>query len=138
MKKLFSFLFIAAMLVTATGHAQSQKAAYIKLAPAEFKAQLVKDGGFLMDVRTPEEYMSESIKGAKLCNLKDENFGALLKMLDKTRPVYVYDTDGTKSAKAADQMVKEGFNKIVVLQGGLNAYKAAKLETFSQTKQVAK
>lgn len=138
MKKLFSFLFVAAMLVATASNAQSQKAAYNKLAATEFKTQLAKDNGFLMDVRTPEEYMSESIRGAKLCNLKDENFGAILQMLDKTRPVYVYDTDGTRSAKAAELMVKEGFSKIVVLQGGLNAYKAAKLETFSQTKQVAK
>lgn len=137
MKKLFSLLVIAVMLVTAS-QAQSQKVAYTKLAPTEFKAQLAKDNGFLMDVRTPEEYMNESIRGAKLCNLKDENFGAILQMLDKTHPVYVYDTDGTKSAKAADMMMKEGFTKVVVLQGGLNAYKAAKLETFSQTKQVAK
>jgi len=137
MKKLFSFLFITAMLATAS-YGQSQKAAYNKLSPNDFKTQLAKDNGFLMDVRTPEEYMSESIRGAKLCNLRDENFGAILQMLDKTRPVYVYDTDGTRSAKAADLMVKEGFNKIVVLQGGITAYKAAKLETFSQTNQVAK
>ena len=137
MKKIFSALFITAMLFTGA-QAQSQKAAYNKVAPAEFKAQLAKDGGFLMDVRTPEEYMNESIRGAKLCNLKDENFGAILQMLDKTRPVYVYCDDGTRSAKAADLMVKEGFNKIVVLQGGLKAYKAANQEVFSQTKQVAK
>ena len=137
MKKIFSVLFITAMLFTAV-QAQSQKAAYNKVAPAEFKAQLTKDGGFLMDVRTPEEYMNESIRGAKLCNLKDENFGAILQMLDKTRPVYVYCDDGTRSAKAADLMVKEGFNKIVVLQGGLKAYRAANQEIFSQTKQVAK
>ena len=137
MKKLFSFLFIVTMLVTAS-QAQSQKATYSKLAPTEFKTQLAKDGGFLMDVRTPEEYMSESIRGAKLCNLNDENFGAILQMLDKTRPVYVYCTDGSRSAKAADLMMKEGFTKVYLLQGGLNAYKAAKLETFSQTKQVSK
>jgi rhodanese-related sulfurtransferase len=59
-------------------------------------------------------------------------------MLDKTRAVYVYCSDGTRSAKAADLMMKEGFTKVVLLQGGINAYKAAKLETFSQTKQVAK
>src|SRR5262245_8849798 len=102
MKKLFSFLFITAMLIAATGQAQSQKAAYNKVAPTEFKAQLSKDNGFLMDVRTPEEYMSESIRGAKLCNLKDENFGAILQMLDKSRPVFVYCDDGTRSARAAE------------------------------------
>ena len=138
MKKLFSLLVITAMLVAITSQAQSQKAAYHKLAPTEFKAQLAKDGGFLMDVRTPEEYMNESIRGAKLCNLKDENFGAILQMLDKSRAVYVYCTDGSRSAQAADLMVKEGCTKVIVLQGGLNSYKAAKLETFSQTKQVAK
>jgi len=52
MKKIFSALFITAMLFTGA-QAQSQKAAYNKVAPAEFKAQLAKDGGFLMDVRTP-------------------------------------------------------------------------------------
>ena len=124
------------MLVTASS--QAQKASYTKLAPADFKAQMAKDGGFLMDVRTPEEYMNESIRGAKLCNLNDENFGAILEMLDKSRPVYVYCTDGTRSSKAADLMVKQGIKKVVVLNGGLSAYKAAKLETFSQTKQVVK
>ena len=138
MKKLFSFLFITTMLFTAASQAQNQKATYNKLSPTEFKAQLTKDNGFLMDVRTPEEYMKESIRGAKLCNINDENFGAILEMLDKNRPVYVYCEHGNRSAQAADLMMKQGFKKVCHLDGGLDAYKAAKMETFSQTKQVAK
>src|SRR5258706_16414120 len=138
MKKLFSILFITALLVSAGSQAQNQKSSYLKLSPVEFKAQLAKDNGFLMDVRTPEEYMNESIKGAKLCNINDDNFGAILEMLDKDRPVYVYCETGTRSAKAAELMVKQGFKKVAHLEGGLQAYKSAKLETFSQTKQVVK
>lgn len=138
MKKVFSILFIISLLGAAGSQAQSQKSGYLKLSPSEFKAQLAKDNGFLMDVRTPEEYMNESIRGAKLCNISDENFGAILDMLDKERPVYVYCETGARSAKAADMMVKRGFKKVAHLEGGIEAYKEAKLPTFSQTKQVTK
>ena len=88
----------------------------------------MKDNGFLMDVRTPEQYMSESIRRAKLCNIADASFESILDMLEKANPVFVYDQDGNTSLKAGDMMMKKGYAKVYLLQGGMDAWKKAGLE----------
>ncbi|MBK5286611.1 MAG: rhodanese-like domain-containing protein, partial [Bacteroidia bacterium] len=78
--------------------------------------------------RTPEQYMETSIKRAKLCSIDDKNFEAILDMLDRHNPVYVYDQDGKNSMKAADMMMQKGYSKVYILQGGLDSWKKAGLE----------
>jgi rhodanese-related sulfurtransferase len=131
-------LFAAMLLLVIAGSnivfGQTASKATTTVSPKEFQAQWAKYDGFLMDIRTPEEYMAASISRAKLCSFNDPNFEAILDMLDKGTTIYLYDQDGTLSAKAADMMVKKGFKKVVVLQGGLNAWKGAGLEVMNMKK----
>jgi rhodanese-related sulfurtransferase len=133
MKKAIQFFAVAVLFIMAGSQvSMSQKATTIS--PKDFQSQWLKDDGFLMDIRTPEEYMTASISRAKLCSFTDPNFNAILDMLDKAKPVYLYDQDGKTSAKAAEMMANKGFKKVVVLQGGLNAWKSAGLEVMNMTK----
>ena len=133
-----NFLFICLIVAAGSSSVLSQKVSYTNLGPKEFQTQLNKDNGFLMDVRTPEQYMAASIVRSKLCSINDQNFSAMLDMLDKNTPVYVYDQDGKNSAKAATMMMKKGFKKVVNLQGGLDAWKKANLEVVNLKKGAAK
>jgi rhodanese-related sulfurtransferase len=135
MKKAIQFFAVVLLFIMAGSQVSfSQVAKATIISPKEFQTQWLHDDGFLMDIRTPEEYMSASITRAKLCTFNDPNFNAILDMLDKAKPVYLYDQDGKTSVKAAEMMANKGFKKVVVLQGGLNAWKAAGLEVLNLKK----
>lgn len=136
MKKVIQNLTVVLVLVIAASQvAMSQANSKTTTVSAkEFQAQWSKYDGFLMDIRTPEEYMAASINRAKLCSFNDANFEAILDMLDKNTTIYVYDQDGKNSAKAAEMMAKKGFVKVIVLQGGLDAWKKAGLEVRNMKK----
>ncbi|HLG34146.1 MAG TPA: rhodanese-like domain-containing protein [Bacteroidia bacterium] len=135
MKKVIQYAAVALMFVIAGSQAvMSQGSKATTVSPKEFQAQWAKYDGFLMDIRTPEEYMAASITRAKLCSFTDPNFEAILDMLDKGTTIYMYDQDGKNSAKAAEMMAKKGFTKVVILQGGLDAWKKAGLEIKNMKK----
>lgn len=136
MKKVIQNLAIVLVLVIAASQvamSQSNSKA-TTVSPKDFQAQWSKYDGFLMDIRTPEEYMAANINRAKLCSFNDANFEAILDMLDKNTTIYVYDQDGKNSPKAAEMMAKKGFVKVVLLQGGLDAWKKAGLEVRNMKK----
>lgn len=85
----------------------------------------------LLDVRTPEEFSQGHIKGAENQNLHDENFINNVQHLDKSKSVYVYCRVGGRSAKAAEILKNNGFEKIYDISGGIvkwteNGYNVAK------------
>ena len=130
MKNTFKNLFFVSLFIAiGITSALSQNAKYTTLAPKEFKAQQAKDNGFLMDLRTPEQYMTGNIKRSKLCNINDQSFESILDMMEKANPVYVYDQDGKNSVRAAEMMVKRGYTKIYILDGGFDAWKKAGIES---------
>lgn len=57
-----------------------------------------KDGGQLIDVRTPAEYTDGHIDGAVNLSLQDIEGGAV-PTAAKDKPVYVYCRSGNRSAK---------------------------------------
>lgn len=86
-------------------------------------AKLVGEGkGQVLDVRTPEEWASGTIKGATKMNFFDADFKTQLDKLDKNKPVYVYCKSGGRSGKATKQMKKMGFTAVYNLVGGIGAW----------------
>ena len=86
----------------------------------------------LLDVRTDKDAAKGFIKGAVTFPAK--NAATLAKSLDvkKTAPVMVYDQKGGKDAEmVAKALVKEGFKKVLVLNGGFDGWQAAKYEVAS-------
>lgn len=77
----------------------------------------------LLDVRTPEEYNQGHIAGALQADWNDfEQFKERTASLDKHRPLYVYCLAGSRSAAAQKWLIKEGFETVVNLRGGINAW----------------
>lgn len=92
----------------------------------EFEKAIQAKDAQVVDVRRPEEYKEGHIKGAVLANWQDpSHFAEKVKSLDKNKPVYVYCLAGVRSDKAADALVKNGFTKVVQLDGGIKAWKDA-------------
>jgi rhodanese-related sulfurtransferase len=76
----------------------------------------------LVDVRTPKEFKSVKINDAININYYDANFKEQVNLLDTTKTAYIYCKSGGRSDKAAKVFIATGFNKVIDLKGGLNAY----------------
>jgi len=81
----------------------------------------------ILDVRTPEEYVSGHIDNAANVNWNGNDFVAKVAALDKTKPVFVYCKSGGRSKQAAAKLEELGFTTIYELQGGMLKWDAAGL-----------
>ena len=73
----------------------------------------------LIDCRTPGEYHSGRIPGAKLLDLMDPAFREKVEQLDKTRTYYVYCRSGSRSMTACRIMSDAGIEDVHNVKFGL-------------------
>lgn len=90
-----------------------------------FNSMLGKANVVVIDVRTPGEYASGYIKGAKSMNLYDRSFQSNIEQLDKNKTYMVYCRSGARSARAMSTMKAKGISTVYNLQGGIGAWMRA-------------
>ncbi len=100
---------------------------YRTLSPIEAVRVINQDDALVLDVREDNEVASGRIGGAKHIPL-----GSLKKRLadlekHKNTPVVVYCRSGSRSAMAASQLTAAGFEDVVNLKGGIQAWQAANM-----------
>ncbi|MBW3567680.1 MAG: rhodanese-like domain-containing protein [Proteobacteria bacterium] len=83
--------------------------------------RLMNAGAQLIDLRGHDAYRSGHIVNAR--HLPLDELDAKAGKLDKATPVIVYCDSGVTSARAAEQLVKQGFADVWQLRGGLAAWK---------------
>ena len=83
--------------------------------------ELTSGEGTLVDVREHAEHAGGRISGAKLMPLSV--LEARHKELDHTRPVYVMCRSGNRSAKAQKELRDLGFENVINVVGGFEAWK---------------
>lgn len=93
------------------------------LPPEEFKENIFNKKVQLIDVRTPREYETSHIKGAKNIDFYSGSFTAKFNKLNKNKPVYIYCRTGSRSRHASNKLYDMGFKEIYDLQGGIVRYK---------------
>lgn len=92
--------------------------------PADFAALASRPGAVLLDVRTPQEYASARLAGAKLLPHSELESRRAELPADKDAPVLVYCEAGGRSAKAAKLLTAMGYTSVHDLAGGIAAWKA--------------
>jgi rhodanese-related sulfurtransferase len=102
----------------------------VQLAPAAFKAEMKKQPGFILDVRTPEEFAAGHLPQAVNLNYQDANFAKNIKVLKPGNTYYVYCAVGKRSTKACEILKANGLTKVYNLAGGLNAWQQAGLQVI--------
>jgi rhodanese-related sulfurtransferase len=128
--KPYLFAMVCVMLTACAGGNSS--AVKTALTPAEFEAQSKSTAdAVLIDVRTAEEIQTGYIKGAINMDFNRPEFKLLVAGMDKTKPYFVYCLSGKRSGKAADFMREQGFEHVMTLEGGMNAWNAAGLPTVT-------
>lgn len=121
MQKFFFLLLLFGGI--SCGHLEAQSAA---INADDFEKMLQSDKSVqLVDVRTPAEFAKGHIEGAVNHNFYDPDFAQKMGRLDKKRPVMVYCAVGGRSASAAEQLKKLGFEKVFDLAGGMGAWNKA-------------
>lgn len=117
MRSVLSVLTLIVLLLTAgctsgpsTGNAQ---------APVE----AIKSGAAVIDVRTPQEFATGHVQGAKNIDVQASTFDTEIAKLDKNATYVVYCRSGNRSAAAIKKMTAAGFTSLIDGKGfdGLKA-----------------
>lgn len=92
------------------------------LTPEEFRTHVENNKVQLVDVRTPLEFRSGHIKGAKNIDFYSGKFNVEFDKLNKEASVYVYCRSGNRSRQTARKLSAMGFKNIYDLRGGIMKY----------------
>lgn len=97
------------------------------LKPAALTALVNREDALLIDIRAMNEFQQGHIAGSK--NVLMSQFDPESKLLAsaKSLPVVVVCKSGVSAAGAAKRLVKAGFEKVYVLEGGIGAWEQAGL-----------
>ena len=75
----------------------------------------------LLDVRTPEEYLSGTLEGAINMDYYAPDFESKITSLDKDKEYFVFCRSGNRSGKTCNLLVNNGVNSFN-LQGGIGEW----------------
>lgn len=89
------------------------------------KAEEVKCGDLLLDVRTSGEFGYEYIEGSQCDPLQGLDAREWAGKLDGARRCVVVCQAGMRARQAAEKLESAGAKNLVVLEGGINGWKAA-------------
>ncbi|MEO4052407.1 rhodanese-like domain-containing protein [Solibacillus sp. CAU 1738] len=111
-------IILAVIVVYVLINSMRLKKAVTNLTQEEFiqgyrKAQLI-------DLREPKEFDAGHILGAR--NIPSTQFNTRYKEIRPDLPVYLYCQNTGRSARAALQLKKKGYNQIYQLQGGFKTW----------------
>ncbi len=90
-----------------------------QLGPAEAKALLDGGGGALIDVRTPQEWQTAHIEGARLMDAEVE---AWIQAQPKHALLMFLCHHGNRSNQAAEHFLQQGYTNVVNVAGGIDAW----------------
>lgn len=91
----------------------------------EFKENLERERGVIIDVRTKEEYDAGHLKLTDdQINFLNGDFQKSVKSLDKDKTYYLYCRSGNRSGKAAQILDEEGFKSVYNVGGYENLVSA--------------
>ncbi|MBL7950366.1 MAG: rhodanese-like domain-containing protein [Flavobacteriales bacterium] len=89
------------------------------------QAELAKGDLQLVDVRTPQEWSTGHIEGARHIDWFSDDFKAEVGKLDRKKPVRLYCAAGGRSEEARELLREMGFTDVLDLDGGMGAWKKA-------------
>ena len=124
MKRIIIAVSVALMLIPLLiGCNGNNKSAYEQITPAEAKALIDSEEGYIiLDVRTEEEFAEGHIEGAIL--IPDHEIGEKAEnvLTNKDQLILVYCRSGRRSKNAANELATLGYTNIKEF-GGINDWK---------------
>nr|WP_263325747.1 rhodanese-like domain-containing protein [Neobacillus sp. Marseille-Q6967] len=119
MSSLITLLIIIAVIILYAVFTYFYQKRIVKtVTEEEFRAGYRK--AQLIDVREPNEYEGGHILGAR--NIPLSQLKIRMKELRPDLPVYLYDQNGMRSARAAQFLHRKGYKDLTQLQGGFKKW----------------
>jgi rhodanese-related sulfurtransferase len=101
--------------------------------PAEISVeeayQKYNAGGFVLDVRSPEEWIEYHAPNTLLIPL--DELPDRIQELPRDRDIVVVCRSGNRSQQGRDILINAGFTRVTSMEGGLKAWQAAGYPTIS-------
>lgn len=123
-------------LIISYNFINAQNEIYEKLAPKQcdslIKANYYNPNFVILDVRTPQEYEPQHLKGAINRNYYDMNFDAKLDSLNNQKVYLLHCRSGSRSAKALEKMKMKVFKEVYEMEGGILAWISDSLSTTEE------
>ena len=92
----------------------------------EFSEYAQKNAVRIIDVRTPEEFTQGHLEKAVNADFNNKpQFESYLNSLDKNQTYMIYCRTGNRSGQTMQIMKDKGFEQIINLDGGIQAWQAA-------------
>jgi rhodanese-related sulfurtransferase len=133
MKLMIIMLFVAAIMVLAIPHfGNSQSSGNMSVTPREASKMLLRDTSIVvLDVRTPDEYRSETghLPNALLMPVQELASAELGNV--KGRTILVYCRSGHRSLRAVEILSKRGY-KTISIEGGILQWQRDSLEVVRE------
>ncbi len=92
--------------------------------------QQQKDGNYIIDVRTPEEWKEGHLEQAHHIELF--KLTEMLRFIPRDQKIITYCRSGSRSSIAASILQKEGFKKVTHLSGGIKAWEDSSFPTIKE------
>jgi len=123
-----AILVVIAMVVflPGTGSGGNAMPATINVSQA---ADRFAEGAFLLDVREQVEWEEAHVEGAVLIPLGE--LSARTEELPTDEDILIVCRSGNRSAQARDLLKQAGFERVISISGGINAWMAAGLPVVS-------
>ena len=122
MRVLVSGLMIFFSLVSLAQKSSEKLITTISVSKA--KEIIANNDVIILDVRTPEEFASGHIQNAVNINYYDQDFSKRVESINKRKKIIVYCAVGGRSGQALTKMDALGFQYVLNMKGGYNAWKA--------------
>lgn len=105
-----------------------------KIKAEELKKSLDQNAGQVVDVREAVEFSGEKIKGSR--NVPLSELHKTKAEIQKDKTVYLLCRSGNRACQAAEQLQKDGYENVVVIEGGLEACKRSGIPVESGPSKV--
>lgn len=120
------FIFVLVALFALTSCSSEGSSAIKNVDAATFISTIADPEVRIIDVRTPEEFLSGHLAGAENLDVESGAFDAGISQLDKGATYALYCRSGRRSSIAAGKMADAGFTNVVNFnQGGFAELAAA-------------
>jgi rhodanese-related sulfurtransferase len=126
-RRVFGPSIIAVILISSAAHSATSDTLQ-HVGAQQAKKILDKDTTVVvLDVRTPEEFKSQTGHLPRAINIPVQELEARLKELDKysSRQLLIYCRSGNRSMRASAILQKQGFKQLIHLDGGILQWNSA-------------
>lgn len=114
-----NYFFYLLVFLTFTNCGAPKEGGSIKLDAEAFKSAISKNDIQLIDVRKPEEFKEGHIENAKNFDFTSKVFLDSIKLLDNSKPVYIYCRSGKRSSRSVKYFKAASFDSIFELKDGI-------------------